>query len=84
MCDFVGTALNMDALTPAEVRKLEEWASNRQSDLSKQILHLQEQLGDVETRLAKANRAHDRVMGIVKTRDENGRAVELTTGVADR
>jgi len=83
MCDFVGQALNMDSLTPAEVRSLESWVSNRQSDLSKTALELQEKLTDTENRLRKADKAHDRIRAIVRTRDDGGRAVELTTGVRD-
>ena len=84
MCDFVGQALNMESLTPAEVRVLEDWVSARQTDLSKQILELQEKKIDAENRLVKADRAHSRVRAIVKSRDGSGRAVELTTGVVDR
>jgi hypothetical protein len=50
MCDFIGTCLDVDKLTPKEVECLEEWLQERHD-------HLQALLNDTEARIRKVNRA---------------------------
>ena len=57
MCDFVGTCLDVSKLTPEEIECLEKWLEERQAHLQAQVINLQEQLNDNETRITNATRS---------------------------
>jgi hypothetical protein len=54
MCDFIGTCLDVNKLTPAEIECLEKWLQERKD-------YLQAQLNDSQARIEKVNRAFEKI-----------------------
>jgi len=61
MCDFIGKCLDINKLTPKEIKCLERWLRERHGHLTEHVGTLQKQINDRQARLRRVKRAFARI-----------------------